>query len=89
MADPITFKNKIRDNEHEASTLSEMTIYCEFPQLRKHSFQHEIFVDRFLFHDCDHSRVDVRMIQRWRGARIGRERIDVCSCVHSDLAHRE
>jgi hypothetical protein len=33
LADPVTFKNKIRDNEHEASTLSEMTIYCEFPQL--------------------------------------------------------
>ena len=42
-------KYKIRDNEHEASTLSEMTIYCEFPQLRKHSFAHEIFVDSFLF----------------------------------------
>lgn len=66
LADPVTFKNKIRDNEHEASTLSEMTIYCEFPQLRKLSFQHEIFVDRFLFHDGDYSRVDVRMIQRWR-----------------------
>lgn len=66
LADPVTFKNKIRDNEHAASTLSEMTIYCEFPQLRKNSFQHEIFVDRFLFHDGDHSRVDVRMIQRWR-----------------------
>ena len=37
LADPVTFKNKIRDNEHEASTLSEMTIYCEFPQLRKRS----------------------------------------------------
>jgi hypothetical protein len=66
LSDPVTFKNKIRDNEHEASTLSEMTIYCEFPQLRKLSFQHEIFVDRFLFHDGDHSRVDIRMIQRWR-----------------------
>lgn len=66
LIEPITFKNKIRDNEHEASTLSEMTIYCEFPQLRKLSFQHEIFVDRFLFQDRDHSRVDVRMLQRWR-----------------------
>ena len=66
LADPVTFKNKIRDNEHEASTLSEMTIYCEFPQLRKYAFHHEIFADRFLFHDGDHSRVNVRMIQRWR-----------------------
>ena len=33
VTNPVTFKNKIRDNEHEASTLSEMTIYCEFPQL--------------------------------------------------------
>ncbi|MEQ1828496.1 MAG: hypothetical protein ABL921_21215 [Pirellula sp.] len=66
LTDPVTFKNKIRDNEHAASTLSEMTIYCEFPQLRRLSFQHEIFVDRFLFPDGDHSRVNVRMIQRWR-----------------------
>ncbi len=66
LSDPVTFKNKIRDNEHEASTLSEMTIYCEFPELRKLSFHHEIFVDRFLFHNGDHSRVDIRMIQRWR-----------------------
>jgi hypothetical protein len=66
LSDPVTFKNKIRDNEHEASTLSEMTIYCEFPQLRQLSFQHAIFVDRFLFPGGDYSRVDVRMIQRWR-----------------------
>ncbi len=66
VVDPITFKNKIRDNEHEASTFSEMTIYCEFPQLRRLSFRHEIFVDRFLFSDGDHERVNVRMIQRWR-----------------------
>ncbi|KAA5542121.1 hypothetical protein FYK55_15035 [Roseiconus nitratireducens] len=66
LRDPVTFKNKIRDNEHEASTLSEMTIYCEFPELRKHSFAHEIFVDRFLFCDGDFDRVNVRMLQRWR-----------------------
>jgi hypothetical protein len=64
--DPVTFKNKIRDNEHEASTLSEMTIYCEFPQLRSMSFQHEIFVDRFLFPTGDRSQVNAAMIQRWR-----------------------
>jgi hypothetical protein len=64
--DPITFKNKIRDNEHEASTLSEMTIYCEFPQLRAMSFQHEIFVDRFLFPTSDRAQVNAKMIQRWR-----------------------
>ncbi len=66
LADPITFKNKIRDNEHEASTLSEMTIYCEFPELRKLSFAHEIFVDRFLFPNQDFERVNVRMLSRWR-----------------------
>ena len=66
LSDPVTFKNKIRDNEHEASTLSEMTIYCEFPQLRSMSFQHEIFVDRFLFPDGNWNRVDARLIQRWR-----------------------
>ncbi|AMV31498.1 hypothetical protein VN12_05225 [Pirellula sp. SH-Sr6A] len=64
--DPVTFKNKIRDNEHEASTLSEMTIYCEFPQLRAMSFQHEIFVDRFLFPSQDKSQVNATLIQRWR-----------------------
>lgn len=64
--DPITFKNKIRDNEHAASTLSEMTIYCEFPQLRAMSFQHEIFVDRFLFPDGNLKLVDACLIQRWR-----------------------
>ncbi len=64
--DPITFKNKIRDNEHVASTLSEMTIYCEFPQLRAMSFQHEIFVDRFLFPEGNLKRVDACLIQRWR-----------------------
>lgn len=66
LTDPVTFKNKIRDNEHEASTLSEMTIYCEFPELRQHSFDHEIFVDRFLFSEGDFDRVNVRMLQRWR-----------------------
>jgi hypothetical protein len=66
LSDPVTFKNKIRDNEHEASTWSEMTIYCEFPQLRHRSFQHEIFVDRFLFPGGDWKRVDARLIQRWR-----------------------
>jgi hypothetical protein len=66
LSDPITFKNKIRDNEHEASALSEMTIYCEFPQLRSMSFQHEIFVDRFLFPSGDWNSVDARLIQRWR-----------------------
>ena len=59
-------KNKIRDNEHEASTLSEMTIYLEFPELRAKSFPHSIFVDRFLFPDGDFRHADVRMLQRWR-----------------------
>ena len=64
--DPVTFKNKIRDNEHTASTLSEMTIYCEFPQLRSMSFQHEIFVDRFLFPGGNLKSVDACLIQRLR-----------------------
>ncbi|MEZ6133324.1 MAG: hypothetical protein R3C53_00300 [Pirellulaceae bacterium] len=66
LTDPVTFKNKIRDNEHEASTLSEMTVYCEFPHLRKLSFTHEIFVDRFLFDASDYDRINVRMLQRWQ-----------------------
>lgn len=62
----VTFKNKIRDNEHEASTLSEMTIYFDHPELRAQTFPHEIYVDRFLFPAGDLSRPDARMMERWR-----------------------
>lgn len=62
----VTHKNKIRDNEHEASTLSEMTVYLEFPALRAKTFTHPIFVDRFLFPDGDFSHIDVLMLQRWK-----------------------
>lgn len=62
----VTLKNKIRDNEHEASTLSEMTIYFDHPELRPQTFPHEIFVDRFLFPEGGHARPDPRMLERWQ-----------------------
>lgn len=64
--DPVTFKNKIRDNEHQASVLSEMTIYCEIPDLRTETFGHEIFVDRFLFPEGDWVRPSADILRRWR-----------------------
>ena len=56
----VTFKNKIRDNEHEASALSEMTIYLHHPELRALTFPHEIYVDRFLFPEGDPSKPNQR-----------------------------
>ncbi len=61
----VTFKNKIRDNEHEASTLSEMTVYLHHPELRLETFPHAIFIDRFLFPTGDHTKPDRRLLERW------------------------
>jgi hypothetical protein len=61
----VTFKNKIRDNEHEASALSEMTIYLHHPELRAQTFPHSIYVDRFLFPDGDFSKPDTSWMERW------------------------
>lgn len=36
-------------NEREASTFSEIAIYLEIPELRGHSFAHEIFADRLIY----------------------------------------
>jgi hypothetical protein len=66
LRDPVTFKNKIRDNEHQASVFSEMTVYCEIPQLREQTFGHEIFVDRFLFPSGIGSEPNPKFLERWR-----------------------
>lgn len=42
------FKKKMFDNELIASTLSEIQIYFELPELRQKSFPHDIYADRFL-----------------------------------------
>lgn len=39
---------KMRENEVMASMLTEVFIYFEFPELRKHTMNHEIWVDRYL-----------------------------------------
>lgn len=70
-------KNKIRTNEHQASTLSEMTVYLEFPTLRRKAFDHPIFVDRFLYPKVDpndtslspkrdFNSVNAGLLQRWK-----------------------
>jgi hypothetical protein len=65
LEDPITFKNKIRDNEHQASVFSEMVVYCEIPSLRPQTFEHEIFVDRFLFPAGAHGAPKREFLERW------------------------
>lgn len=42
------FDEKMQRNELEASVLSEIVIYFELPELRRLSFDHEIYADRFL-----------------------------------------
>ena len=64
--DPVTFKNKIRDNEHQASALSEMTIYCEIPELRRHTFSHPIFVDRFLWPRGTCEKACQKFLDKWK-----------------------
>lgn len=46
------FDEKMQRNELEASVLSEIAVYFELPGLRKQSFNHEIYADRFL--DVEH-----------------------------------
>jgi len=42
------FDDKMQRNELEASSMSEITIYFEMPELRANSFPHPIYADRFL-----------------------------------------
>ncbi|WP_265587091.1 hypothetical protein [Sphingomicrobium arenosum] len=53
-------------NEREASCFTEMAIYAALPELRATTFDHPIFVDRFLFPQGDFSRPDVGWVQRWQ-----------------------
>jgi hypothetical protein len=62
----FTLEAKNFRNEREASTFTEMAIYLELPELRPLTFQHPIFVDRFLFPDGDLSRPDEQMLARWK-----------------------
>jgi len=63
-ADMLASKNFA--NERQASTLTEMAIYLEMPELRPLTFDHAIFVDRFLFPDGDWARPDTRLLDHWR-----------------------
>ena len=61
-----TFEAKMFRSEREASTYTEMAIYLEFPGLRALTFDHPIFMDRFLFPDGDFERPDENLLERWR-----------------------
>lgn len=61
-----TLRNKIRNNEHGSSTMSEMAIYLECPELRPLTFQHGIFIDRFLFPDGDLNNPNEQLLERWK-----------------------
>jgi hypothetical protein len=52
------FDEKMQRNELEASVLSEIAIYFELPELRKLSFDHSIYADRYL--------QDEKMRNLWR-----------------------
>ncbi|HEU0097916.1 MAG TPA: hypothetical protein VFQ67_03990 [Allosphingosinicella sp.] len=64
-----TFEAKAFRNEREASTATEMAVYLEFPELRPLTFDHPIFMDRFLYPDGDFGRPDARLLARWRSER--------------------
>lgn len=61
---------KMSENEYEAALVSEAYIYLTMPELRQHTFDFEIWVDRF-FDDrvLAESRhyLDNRRIERWMG----------------------
>lgn len=61
-----TFEAKAFRNEREASTFTEMAIYLELPELRPLTFEHPLFIDRFLFPDGRLDRPDRRLLDRWR-----------------------
>jgi len=52
------FLRKMTDNELHASVVSEIQVYLEIPKLRKLSFKHPIYADRFL--------EDERFMRRYR-----------------------
>jgi len=61
-----TFEAKNLRNEREASTFTEMAIYLELPELRRLTFDHPIFADRFIFPAGDLGRPYPVLVERWR-----------------------
>ncbi|QKG70962.1 hypothetical protein [Erythrobacter mangrovi] len=53
-------------NERQASTLTEMAIYLEMPGLRALTFDHPIFMDRFLYPSGDFARPDTQLLDHWK-----------------------
>ena len=64
-----TFEAMNLRNEREASSFTELAIYCELPDLRPIAFDHPIFADRFLFPSGDRRTPDGEWIARWRDDR--------------------
>lgn len=64
-----TFEAMNLRNEREASSFTELAIYCELPDLRPIAFDHAIFADRFLFPSGDRRTPDADWIARWRDDR--------------------
>lgn len=64
-----TFEAMNLRNEREASSFTELAIYCELPELRPVAFDHPIFADRFLFPSGDRRTPDAGWIERWRDDR--------------------
>lgn len=64
-----TFEAMNLRNEREASSFTELAIYCELPDLRPVAFDHPIFADRFLFPSGDRRTPDADWIARWRDDR--------------------
>ena len=60
-----TFEAKNFHNEWKASTVTEMAVYLELPELRRLTFEHPIFVVRFLFPYGDLTRPDEGLLARW------------------------
>lgn len=57
-------------NEREASTFSEIAVYLEMPELRRRSFDHEIFADRVMYrHPANLIGAKDRLFERWRSER--------------------
>ncbi len=57
-------------NEREASAFSEIAVYLEMPELRRRTFEHEIFADRVMYrHPINRIGPKNRLFERWRSER--------------------
>ena len=61
-----TFEAMNFRNEREASSFTEMAIYCELPEMRAMAFDHAIFADRFLFPGGDTATLSPEWAARWK-----------------------